>query len=187
MGVNLLPQASTKDLKTADTSLKGLVMLVVWVGILIVIFVVLFFNKGIENGKLKQAELDRTNLLSKVQTLGTTHDDYYTLAYKSIVLSRIKTEQYVPSTIGNYIRDKIEGGGTIAQYYFDAKGDIRLQIESGNYFAAVTIWHNLIKDKEVMTELNLTSFSQDPSGKVYFELRGTLNLDELYAQNGISK
>jgi hypothetical protein len=188
MGVNLLPEASTKDFKKTDSSIRGLVMLVVWVGILIVIFVVLFFNKGIENSRLRQAEADRTSLLSKITSLGEKHDDYYTLAYKSIVLTRVKTDQYIPSTIGSYIKQQIEAKGKISTYYFNAKGEIRLQIESDTYFKAVQIWHALIKDKNIMTELNLTSFSQDPkTGVVRYELQGLLNLDQLYQQNGITK
>lgn len=187
MAVNLLPQASNKDLKKADTSLRGLVMLVVWIGVLIVIFVGLFFNQSLENGRLKEAESEKAVLLNKIQQLGQTHDDYYTLAYKALVLSRIKTEQYVPSTIGDYIKEKIENNGSVDQYYFDAKGEIRLQIETKSYFSAVTIWHDLLKDKSIMQELNLTSFNQEVTGNVSFQLKGKLNLDELYKLHGITK
>jgi hypothetical protein len=187
MGVNLLPQASTKDLKKADTSLRGLVLVVFWVGILIVIFVVLFFNQALENSKLKDAEYNQNVLLKKITDLGVSHDDYYTLAYKSIVLSRIKTEQYIPSTIGDYVKQKVEVNGKINQYNFDAKGAIRLQIEAKSYFKAVTIWHDLLKDKNVMSELNLTSFGQSKDGIIVFELQGILNLNELYLQHGVTK
>lgn len=187
MSVNLLPQATAKDLKKADTSLKGLVILVVWVGVLIVIFVALFFNQSLENGRLREAESDKAILLNQIQELGQTHDDYYTLAYKTLVLSRIRTEQYVPSTIGDYIKSKIEGNGKVLQYYFDAKGELRLQIESKSYYSAVRIWHDLLKDNTIMSELNLTSFAQDSKGLVIFQLKGKLNLDELYKLHGISK
>ncbi|MCC7304202.1 hypothetical protein IT418_02190 [bacterium] len=187
MAVNLLPQASSKDLKKADSSLRGLVMLVVWIGVLIVIFVGLFFNKSLENGRLRDAESERALLLNKIQQLGQTHDDYYTLAYKSLVLSRIKTEQYIPSTIGDYIKEKVEKKGKVSQYYFDAKGEVRLQIETDSYYSAVKIWHDLLKDKSIMRELNLTAFSQSNQGKVQFQLKGILNLDELYALHGITK
>ncbi|EKD64052.1 MAG: hypothetical protein ACD_51C00087G0001 [uncultured bacterium] len=187
MAVNLLPHATAKDLKKADSSLRGLVLLVVWVGLLIVIFVALFFNKSLENGRLKETESQKTQVLTDIQSLGQTADDYYTLAYKTLVLSRIKTEQYVPSTIGDYVKERIEGTGVVKQYYFDAKGGIRLQIETNSYYSAVRIWHELIKEKNVMTELNLTSFSQDTKGAVSFQLSGTLNLEELYAQHGITK
>ncbi|MFZ6021870.1 MAG: hypothetical protein ACOYT9_00165 [Patescibacteria group bacterium] len=187
MAVNLLPQATAKDLKKADKSLRGLVLLVVWIGILVVIFVVLFFNKSLENGRLREAESDKAQLLNQIQQLGQTHDDYYTLAYKSLVLSRIKTEQYVPSTIGDYIKEEIEGNGRVMQYYFDAKGEVRLQIESPSYYSAVRIWHDLLKDRTIMSELNLTSFSQGKDGVVQFQLKGNLNLDELYKLHGITK
>lgn len=187
MSVNLLPHATAKDLKKADSSLRGLVLLSVWVGLLIVVFVALFFNRSLESGRLKEVESDKARLLSDIQGLGQVSDDYYTLAYKTLVLSRIKVEQYIPSTIGEYIKERIEGKGTVKQYYFDADGGVRLQIETKSYYSAVRIWHELIKEKNVMSELNLTSFSQDPKGAVSFQLSGTLNLDELYAQNGITK
>lgn len=187
MGVNLLPQASTKDLKHADTSLRGLVMVVVWVGILITIFVVLFLNQGVENGRLKDAKTQRTVLLNKIEALGQTHDDYYTLAYKSLVLSRIKTEQYVPSVIGDYVKEKLEDKGEVHMYMFNAKGDISLQIKTDSYYKAVLIWHALLKDKTVFSELNLQAFAQNSKGEVSFQLKGQLNLAELYQQNGIDK
>jgi len=187
MSVNLLPQATDKDVKKADSSLRGMVVLLVWLGILVVVFVFLFFNESLENGKLRDAESQKTTLLSQISELGQIHDEYYTLAYKTLVLSRIKTDQYVPSTIGNYVKEKIEGTGKVEQYYFDAKGVVRLQIETTSYFTAVKIWHELLKDKTVMTELNLTSFSQDAKGKVSFQLTGTLNLAELYIEHGITK
>ena len=86
MAVNLLPHATAKDLKKADSSLRGLVLLVVWVGLLIVIFVALFFNKSLENGRLKETESQKTQVLTDIQSLGQTADDYYTLAYKTLVL-----------------------------------------------------------------------------------------------------
>ncbi len=187
MAVNLLPQATSKDLKKVDKSLRGLVLLIVWGGVLLVIFVGLFFNKSLENGRLKDAESQKTVLLSKIQQLGPKQDDYYTLAYKALVLSRIKTEQYVPSTIGDYIKTKIEGNGKVAQYYFDAKGEVRLQIETNSYYSAVRIWHDLLKDKSIMQELNLTSFNRNSDGVVTFQLKGLLNLDELYLLHGITK
>lgn len=187
MPVNLLPQATAKDLKKADKSLRGLVLLVVWIGILILIFVALFFNQSLENGRLKEAETSKSLLLNDIQKLGETQDDYYTLAYKTLVLSRIKTDQYVPSTIGDYIKEKIEQNGKVQQYYFDAKGDVRLQIESNSYYSAVRIWHDLLKDNTIMSELNLTSFSEDKFGVVTFQLKGKLNLDELYKLHGITK
>ena len=187
MGVNLLPQASAKDFKKTDSSLRGLILVVVWVGILITIFVVLFFNQGLENGRLKEAESQKAVLLNKIQGLGKVNDDYYTLAYKTLVLSRIKTEQYVPSTIGDYIKNKVEDRGQVQQYYFDAKGEVRLQVDSKSYYQAVRVWHDLLKDKSIMTELNLSSFGQSPNGQVSFQLKGTLNLDQLYVLHGITK
>ncbi|WKZ23974.1 MAG: hypothetical protein QY312_04410 [Candidatus Dojkabacteria bacterium] len=185
--INLLPKATTTDFKKADTSLKGLVVMVVWIGVLIVIFVGLFFNKSLENSRLKEVENERTRTLNQIQQLADTHDDYYTLAYKSLVLSRIKTEQYVPSTIGEYIKENIEQDGKVSQYYFDAQGDIRVQIVAKSYYSAVWIWHQLLKDKDVVQELNLTSFSLGEEGEVSFQLRGKLNLEELYKIHGIDK
>lgn len=187
MSVNLLPQATVKDLKKADSSLRGLIVAFVWIGILVVVFVFLFFNESVAKGKLRDSESNKTELLTQISELGQTQDDYYTLAYKTMILSRIKTDQYVPSTIGSYVKERIEGTGKIQQYYFDAKGVIRLQIETNSYYSAVKIWHELLKDKNVVSELNLTSFSQDVKGKVSFQLTGTLNLAELYIEHGITK
>lgn len=183
MGVNLLPQASEHDYKKADNSLRSLVMIVVWLGILAMIFVMLFFNQAVQSGKLKEAEARRTNLLTKIGNLGSFHDEYYSLAYKTVILSRIKTEQYIPSVIGDYVKEKVASKATVQQYYFDANGEIRLSIEAPTFNSALLIWHDLLKDKTVMQELNLTSFGQDSEGKVAFQLKGVLNLNELYERN----
>jgi len=184
MSVNLLPQVTEKETKKSDSSVKGVVLFFVWVGVLTAIFVLLFFYRGLENGRLKETENEKTVVLGKISALGPVQDDYYTLAYKSIVLSNVKTEQYIPSTIGDYIRSNIENRGVIYQYRFNADGEVQLQVKTNSYHTAVQIWHDLLKDKSIMSELNLNSFSRDDDGQVFFQLKGTLNLEELYRENG---
>lgn len=185
MAVNLLPQASEAELKKTDSTLRGLVIVVLWIGIMLAIFVMLFFSRGIENGTVKELETKKMLTLNKISGLGQLQDDYYTLAYKTTVLSQIRTQQYLPSALGIYIDRKAGDTAKILSYYFDAEGTIRVNMESDSYLSAVRLWHSLLEDKTVMTELNLSSFSQDTkTKKVQFQLQGKLNLTELYAKNG---
>lgn len=183
MAVNLLPQATVKEQKKADSSLKGVVYLSVWIGILVGIFVILFFYKGIEQRRLTEVENQKQRVINDIVALGTFHDDYYTLSYKTNVLSKIRTEQYIPSIIGDYIKENIENRGTVSQYRFDANGSISIYVTTDSYLTAVNIWHDLLKDKSIMSELNLTAFSKTEEGEVVFQLKGVLNLEELYNKN----
>jgi hypothetical protein len=184
MSVNLLPQVTETELKKVDSSIKGFIGLIVWAGIMIVIFVVLFFNRGLETGNTKELETSKLSLLNRIQGLGQLQYDFYTLAYKTQVLENISTEQYTPSVISKYIDSKIDNKTKIKNYNFDSTGAINIQLESDSYITAVRVWNALLEDKKVITELNLNSFGSAEDGKVQFQLRGNLNLEELYAENG---
>lgn len=185
MGVNLLPQATETDLKKVDSGVRGFMGLIVWVGVMIVIFVVLTFMKGFETGTVEEMQSQKVTILNQIDGLGQVQDDYYTLAYKTAVLDVIRTQQYRPSIVGTYIDSKIDPRANINMYSFTAAGELIVQLEAPSYLIAVRIWNSLLEDKAIITQLNLNSFSEDlQTGKVSFQLKGFLNLSELYAQNG---
>jgi hypothetical protein len=157
--------------------------LIVWVGVMIVIFVVLTFLKGFETGTLEEMQSEKVTTLNQIDGLGVVHDDYYTLAYKTTVLDIIRTQQYRPSIIGAYVDSKIDPKATINMYSFTAAGELILQIDAPSYLVAVRIWNALLEDKSVILQLNLNSFSEGDDGTVSFQLKGILNLKELYARN----
>ena len=183
MGVNLLPQASEQDIKKVDSGIKGFIGVIFWMGILIVIFVILFLIRGLESGTLEELESSRATAVNRIAALGQVHDDYYTLAYKTSVLDVVRTKQYRPSVLGNYVDSKIGNRAKILGYGFDATGFVSLQIEADNFISAMRIWNDLLTDKQILVGLDLKSFSTDKSGKVQFQLRGQLNLEALYARN----
>lgn len=183
MSVNLLPQATETDLKKVDSSVRGFIGLLIWFGIMIITFVVLLFNRGFEIGTVEELQSTKTSTINKIAGLGNLHDDYYTLSYKTSVLQNIKTQQYTPSVIGEYIDSKIDKKSIVQNYNFDASGNLTIQLESASYLEAVKIWNSLLQDKKIISELNLNTFSEDTAGRVQFQLKGQLNLQELYARN----
>lgn len=183
MALNLLPQASEADIKKTDSGLRGFIGIILWIGILIFIFVVVFSIRSFEGGIVTQLESEKAVAINKIQGLGKLQDDYYTLAYKTSVLDQVKTKQYKPSIIGNYVDSKINGKATVSDYRFDASGNVSLQLQTKSYLDAARLWNDLLSDKKILTELNLSSFSQDAKSNVTFELKGKLNLEELYARD----
>ncbi len=184
MAVNLLPQVSDRELKKVDSNIKGFLGVILWCGVMVVIFVILFFVKGLETGTVRELESQKSIEINKIIGLNPLTDDYYTLAYKTNVLNYVKTKQYKPTVIQNYIDSKLDTTVTISQYSFDAEGNIALQLTAPSYLSAMRIWHSLLEDKDVIVELTLNSFSQDSLQSVTFQLRGRLNLEALYKKNG---
>lgn len=183
MGLNLLPQVTEADIKKADTKTRSSIIVVIWFGLLLTAFVIIYLYKSVEEGKLKQAETEKQQVIARIEALGSFHDQYYTLAYKSSVLSQIKTDQYYPSVISKYVEGKIANRAKIDNYYFDNEGNFRLIVTTKSFFMATKVWHELLQDKKIITSLNLNSFSPDKEGNVNFQLKGTLNLEELYARD----
>jgi len=185
MAVNLLPQVTEKDLQKVDTNIRGFIGLIIWGAIIVVVFVILFLVKGVETGTVRELESQKTIESNRIVGLNPLTDDYYTLAYKTSVLNYVKTQQYKPTVIEKYIDKQLADKATISQYSFDSAGNISLGLTAPSYLEAMRIWDLLLRDKTVFNELSLNSFSQDESG-IVFQLKGRLNLTELYKQNGSS-
>lgn len=184
MGVNLLPQATETDLKKVDSGIKGFMGLILWGGVMIVIFVILFLVRGIETGTEKELLSQKSIAINRLNEISALSDSYYSLAYKTTVLDVVRTQQYKPSVVGDYIDSKLGDSVTINSYNFDSSGSLLIQLDAPNYLTAVRIWNSLLEDKKIITELNLNSFSENPKEEVSFQLKGVLNLDALYELNG---
>lgn len=184
MGVNLLPQATETDVKKVDSGIKGFMGLILWAGIMIVVFVILFLTHGIETGTEKELQSQKAIAINKLNEISALSDSYYSLAYKTTVLDVVRTQQYKPSVVGDYIDSKLGPDAIVNSYNFDSSGSLLIQLEAPNYLVAVRIWNALLEDKKIITELNLNAFAEDDKDHVSFQLKGKLNLDELYALNG---
>ncbi len=184
MGINLLPQVNVKQKKQFKIKTGLFFAFAVWVTIAILTTAGFYLYKGIAVTDLAHEKSQYRKTISELKGISKQVQDYYNIAYKSLVLTYVSNKKYKPSVVVNYMDKQVKGRGKINNYYIDASGVVKVSIEARDYSSAVHIWHSLLENEKIIEELNLNSFGETEEGRVNFTLKGRLNLKELYTNYG---
>ncbi len=180
MGINLLPQVEENVQSSVKKEVTVFVIAGIWFGLIVLVTSGLYLYKALEVRRLEEVRAEKTKLLEDLKNIAPVVDNYYNIAYKSVVLTYVSSKKYRPSVIKDYIDSKVAGRGTVESYYINGQGEVKISITAPDYSNAVHIWHSLLTNKDIIEELNLNTFSADKDEKVQFVLKGKLNLPELY-------
>jgi|GEM_PF-2044623 len=181
--INLLPKIEDQQTEFILYRSRKFTTFLIWAAVTITSYVLLFFFNSYHKSRVQILEAQKKQLILDIENLGEQKDKFYDLTYRKSVLSKIKSTQYKPSVLRDYIDEKVKNMGKINKYEVNSYGSIEVYINSANYTDAVYIWHRLLEDKNIMKNLNLHSFSKgkNPDGTetVTFSLKGNLNVKEL--------
>lgn len=188
MPINFLKTITTKEIKKETSQFN----FVLWnIGVLVVyasISALLFLVNGYYNNQKANLEKQITDKKTEIKNSKDLTNKYYTVAYKLQAVDTIQNQNYLPTIIVEYIQKKLQEspGVYVNKYRFLEGGGFEINVSAEDFQKGVIFWDLLLKDKQIIANLNLKSMSRTSTktengqdNKVQFVLSGVVKLDKL--------